>query len=414
MADIEMPQLGETVTEGTITQWFKKVGDSVAEDEPLFEVSTDKVDSEVPSPVSGVVQEILVEEGETVDVGTKLAVVGDGTARPPTVARRPAAEAEASRAAEAAEPDARSRAGSRRPNPQPAAEPRRPRAPSPSAEPEPAPAPAPAATTPTAGQRAARPSCSRRSCAVSSPRTTSTVDQIAGTGAGGRITRNDVQQLIESGGGGQDGKGRGRAGRQSRRSVRAAARGSGRGAPAGRQGRRARHGQAAQQHPEADRRAHGPLEADLAPRAGWRSRSTSRRSTRSAAPPRTSSRRRRASASPTSRSSAGPRSRPSRSSPHVNATMGDGELILHNYVNLGIAVDLNFEGLIVPVVHDADGKRMRAIARDISDLAEPGPLEEAQPRRPGQRDLHHHQPRAVRHAHDRGDHQPTAGGDPVN
>ena len=73
MADITMPQLGETVTEGTITKWHKQVGDAVAEDEVLFEVSTDKVDSEVPSPVSGTVTEILVPEGETVSVGTKLA-----------------------------------------------------------------------------------------------------------------------------------------------------------------------------------------------------------------------------------------------------------------------------------------------------------------------------------------------------
>src|SRR5579884_232073 len=72
-----MPQLGETVTEGTITRWLKQVGDPVAEDDVLFEVSTDKVDSEVPSPVSGFVTEILVEEGETVDVGTKLAVISD-------------------------------------------------------------------------------------------------------------------------------------------------------------------------------------------------------------------------------------------------------------------------------------------------------------------------------------------------
>ncbi|MHB1499248.1 MAG: biotin/lipoyl-containing protein, partial [Acidimicrobiales bacterium] len=76
MADITMPQLGETVTEGTITKWHKKPGDQIAEDEVLFEVSTDKVDSEVPSPVGGVVTEILVAEGETVAVGTKLAVVG--------------------------------------------------------------------------------------------------------------------------------------------------------------------------------------------------------------------------------------------------------------------------------------------------------------------------------------------------
>ena len=90
MADITMPQLGETVTEGTITRWAKQVGDQVAEDEILFEVSTDKVDSEVPSPSAGVITEILVQEGETVAVGTKLAVVGDAGSAP---AAEPAAEA---------------------------------------------------------------------------------------------------------------------------------------------------------------------------------------------------------------------------------------------------------------------------------------------------------------------------------
>src|SRR5438093_12287504 len=77
MADVTMPQLGETVTEGTITKWFKQVGDQVAEDEVLFEVSTDKVDSEVPSPVAGYLAEIKVAEGETVDVGSVLAVIRD-------------------------------------------------------------------------------------------------------------------------------------------------------------------------------------------------------------------------------------------------------------------------------------------------------------------------------------------------
>ena len=90
MSDVILPQLGETVTEGTITQWFKKVGDTVAEDEPLFEVSTDKVDTEVPSPVSGTLIEIRVEEGETVDVGTVIAVFGDGGE--PAVAAEPARE----------------------------------------------------------------------------------------------------------------------------------------------------------------------------------------------------------------------------------------------------------------------------------------------------------------------------------
>ena len=75
MADVTMPQLGETVTEGTITKWFKNVGDKVDADEPLFEVSTDKVDSEVPAPAAGYLAEIVVQEGETVDVGVKLAVI---------------------------------------------------------------------------------------------------------------------------------------------------------------------------------------------------------------------------------------------------------------------------------------------------------------------------------------------------
>src|SRR5690606_5001951 len=96
MADIELPQLGESVTEGTITRWFKAIGDEVAEDEPLFEVSTGKVASEVPSPAAGFLTEILVQEGDTVDVGTKLAVLSDspdggGGSAPATDEAEPAA-----------------------------------------------------------------------------------------------------------------------------------------------------------------------------------------------------------------------------------------------------------------------------------------------------------------------------------
>lgn len=80
--DIEMPALGESVTEGTVSRWLKKVGDQVAVDEPLLEVSTDKVDSEVPSPTSGVITEILVEEDETVDVGTVVCRVGEAGEAP--------------------------------------------------------------------------------------------------------------------------------------------------------------------------------------------------------------------------------------------------------------------------------------------------------------------------------------------
>src|SRR5207237_3112721 len=73
--DVVMPQMGVSVSEGTITKWLKAEGDTVAADEPLLEISTDKVDTEVPSPGEGVLQQILVPEGETVEVGTKLAVI---------------------------------------------------------------------------------------------------------------------------------------------------------------------------------------------------------------------------------------------------------------------------------------------------------------------------------------------------
>src|SRR5919109_4909172 len=74
--DVVMPQMGVSVSEGTITKWLKQEGEEIAADEPLLEISTDKVDTEVPSPGSGVVQQILVQEGETVEVGTKLALIG--------------------------------------------------------------------------------------------------------------------------------------------------------------------------------------------------------------------------------------------------------------------------------------------------------------------------------------------------
>src|SRR3954465_15171853 len=76
---VKLPELGESVTEGTVTRWLKSVGDEVAVDEPLLEVSTDKVDTEIPSPVAGTLLEIKVNEDETVDVGAELAVIGSGS-----------------------------------------------------------------------------------------------------------------------------------------------------------------------------------------------------------------------------------------------------------------------------------------------------------------------------------------------
>src|SRR5919108_2430873 len=97
-----MPQLGETVVEGTILKWLKNEGDTVERDEPLFEISTDKVDTEVPSPISGTVTKILVEEGATVAVGTPLAEVDAGDGAP--AAATPGAEEPAAPAEEPAAP----------------------------------------------------------------------------------------------------------------------------------------------------------------------------------------------------------------------------------------------------------------------------------------------------------------------
>ncbi len=112
--DIQMPQLGETVTEGTITRWLKSVGDHVDADEPLFEVSTDKVDSEVPAPAAGTLSEILVQEGETAEVGTRLAVISDGAGGAGAPAAAATTSAAPPQSAPPPQPAPRPRAGSRR------------------------------------------------------------------------------------------------------------------------------------------------------------------------------------------------------------------------------------------------------------------------------------------------------------
>ncbi|MDP3713614.1 MAG: biotin/lipoyl-containing protein, partial [Mycobacteriales bacterium] len=104
---VTMPRLGESVTEGTVTRWLKKEGETVAVDEPLLEVSTDKVDTEIPSPAAGVLTSIKVQEDETVEVGVELAVISDGAEAPAAApaAEAPAAEAPAAEAAPAPAPE---------------------------------------------------------------------------------------------------------------------------------------------------------------------------------------------------------------------------------------------------------------------------------------------------------------------
>jgi 2-oxoglutarate dehydrogenase E2 component (dihydrolipoamide succinyltransferase) len=144
---VNLPALGESVTEGTVTRWLKNVGDRVEVDEPLLEVSTDKVDTEIPSPIAGIIEAILVAEDETVEVGTALVTIGDGSGAGAPAAEAPAAEAPTAEApapaAEAPAPAAEA--------PAPAAE-----APAPAAE-APAPAPAPAAEAPAPAAEAPAP-----------------------------------------------------------------------------------------------------------------------------------------------------------------------------------------------------------------------------------------------------------------
>src|SRR5436190_18745662 len=102
---VVLPALGESVTEGTVTRWLKKVGDTVEADEGLLEISTDKVDTEIPSPVGGVIEEILVQEDETVEVGAVLAKIGDGSGGGESAAPAESAPAEAPHAQEPAEPE---------------------------------------------------------------------------------------------------------------------------------------------------------------------------------------------------------------------------------------------------------------------------------------------------------------------
>ena len=362
MAEITLPQLGETVTEGTITRWFKKVGDTIAADEPLFEVSTDKVDTEVPSPIAGTLTEIRVAEGETVAVGTVIAVVGGAGAAPaPAPVATPA------------------------PAPAPVVTP----APAPVAAPTPAPvaAPAPVPTPAPAPVATPAPAPVAQSNKLLSPVVRRLVndhginiDALQGTGPGGRITREDVLDYID------------------------------------------RNGLAAQ--PAAPVVATSPTPAPVpapapapvaapapaptpAPAAAPRPASTL--GDREQVIPLSKIRRLTGShmvmsleTSPHSftvvevdyanvdktRSSIKESWKTSEGFsltylpfisravvdalaefPHLNASIEGDNLIVHSYVDLGIAVDLDYAGLLVPVVRSADAKRLRAIAREIHDLA---------------------------------------------
>src|SRR5436190_2448600 len=184
--DVVMPQMGVSVSEGTITKWLKSEGDQVEADEPLLEISTDKVDTEVPSPASGTLTQIVVQEGETVEVGTKLAQIGGSAAGDGQAAAPPEpAPPEPATAQAAAESAAAAGAEGETPTAEPVAE----------AEPAaPAPAAAPAGDGAADGKSFVSPVVAR----IASEHG---VDpgQVQGTGRGGRVTKKDILSFIEQG-----------------------------------------------------------------------------------------------------------------------------------------------------------------------------------------------------------------------
>jgi len=216
MTQVKMPQLGETVIEGTILKWLKREGEDVAQDEPLFEISTDKVDTEVPSPAAGVLTKILIGEGETVSVGTDLATIeaGDGSGAPPPVeaaaqpeaATKPAIPSEAPDGAAAGTP-VQASAPVESPQVEPAAV--TPASVSPAAATEQRPTATATVTTPSAmsssPQAPSLPDGGPRS-QILSPLVRRLADehgidlqQVQGTGTGGRITKKDVLAAAATG-----------------------------------------------------------------------------------------------------------------------------------------------------------------------------------------------------------------------
>ncbi len=349
MADITLPQLGESVTEGTITKWFKKVGDAIAADEPLFEVSTDKVDSEVPSPISGFVSEILVPEGETVGVGTRLAIVSaevSGGAPSAPVAEAPPAEAPPAEAPPAEAPPAE--AVVEAPAPVVAA---------PAALAPVAPAsPMPAAPAPAFGGSAEG---LLLSPVVRRLLNENSLDPaaITGSGAGGRITREDVLDAID-----MQAKSGGPA--PAAPAATAATTRSAPVAPAATPGQvqpftnvRRRTGEHMVMSLATSPHVLTVMEVDY--ENVERVRAARKDSFKA-------------------EEGVGLNYLPFISRavidaiteyPNLNASVVEGGIMVHREVNLGVAVDLDFQGLIVPVVHNADGKRLRLIAREIAGLA---------------------------------------------
>jgi len=370
MSDVTLPALGESVTEGTVTRWLKKVGDTVAVDEPLVEISTDKVDTEIPSPVAGVVQEILVQEDETVEVGAVLARVGDGAASPA------AADTPAPAAAEPAAPPAPPAPPSPpAPPAEPVAAPPAPVAAAPAPEPAPAPAatpepvaappaPAPVAAAPAAPAPQAAPAPAAPATSAEPQYVTPIVRKLAadlgidittvvGSGVGGRIRKEDLMAQA--------------AASPGRAASRAPAGASATPAPVtvselrGTTQPMTRLRKVVAERAVASMQATAQLtsvvEVDVTPVAHYRD-SVKEEFARTTGV--------KLSFLPFFVKAA---AEALRTYPIINATVEGDSIVYPGTENISIAVDTE-RGLLTPVLHDAGDKSIAQIAKDIADLAE--------------------------------------------
>jgi 2-oxoglutarate dehydrogenase E2 component (dihydrolipoamide succinyltransferase) len=333
--DVVMPQMGVSVSEGTITRWLKQEGEHVEADEPLLEISTDKVDTEVPSPASGTLTQIFVQEGATVDVGTKLGQIG-GAAGAPAPAAEPEPAPEPATAEAAAEADAASSAET----------------------------PAPTAPEPVAAPTSSGNGKAFVSPVVARIASEHGVDpgQVPGTGQGGRVTKKDILAFVESGG----------AQAAPAAPARAEAAAPPKPAPAPVAAGETlpgesvepitamRRGIAEHMRRSLDTAAHvtSAIEVDFSRIVAARGKLKKEYESAYGVNPTYLAFVAKATVETL------------RDYPYVNAEMRGDSIVTRNYVNLGIAVELaEGKGLIVPVIRNAEGLNLLGLARGIVDIA---------------------------------------------
>ena len=353
MTDVVMPQMGESIVEGTLTKWLKKAGDRVERDEPLFEISTDKVDTEIPSPAAGTLSEVLVPEGQTVGINTVVARIEDGTAAPAPAAPKESKAAEAP-AEPAPEQKAKIADAQEEPAPPPKAAAPPPAAPSAS--------PAPTAPAETEPEAASADAGSKLSPLVRKMARENNIDasRVKGTGAGGRVTKQDMEAYMAQ------------QGATSAVPAQAAA------APAAQPSAAPASAPAAGGQPKTRIEPLSTMRAKIAEHMVLSVR-TSPHVTTVHRVDMTKVARMREKHKATFQSNYGFSltylpfiARATvvalRQFPLLNASLDGNNIIYHNEINVGIAVALE-NGLIVPVIRTADEKNVLGLQRSIVDLA---------------------------------------------